>query len=122
FGVSLAALALGGIRLAPAIFLGRLAASFTIGSQQPLWAEIAIAADNMLADAFGAWLLINIGQIGTALRTRRDIVWLAAAVRGAAALSAALGALIFTISWHLPPNGTAHAATSWFLGNVVSGL
>ena len=122
FGVSLAALSLGGLRLWPAIFLGRLAASFTIGSQQPLWAELAIAADNALADAFGAWILINIGQIGTALRTRRDVVWLAIAVAGAATVSAACGALIFAFSWHLSPAETVHAGSHWFLGNLVSGL
>ena len=122
FGVSLAALALGGLRLWPAIFLGRLAASYTIGSQQPLWAEIAIAADNAFADAFGAWILLEIGRVGFALRTRRDVVWLAAGVSGAAAVSATIAALIFAVSWTLDLHGALRLALNWFLGNAVAGL
>jgi PAS domain S-box-containing protein len=122
FGVSLAGLAIGGVRLWPAIFLARLAASYTIGSQQPLWAELAIAADNALADAFGAWLLIAVGQAGIALRTRRDVIVLALAVAAASVVSGTIGAAIFSVSWHLTPLQSAHTGTNWFLGNVVSGL
>jgi PAS domain S-box-containing protein len=122
FGVSLAGLALGGIRLWPAIFLGRLAASFTLGSQQPLWAEFAMAADNAFADALGAWLLVGVGRIGFGLRLRRDVVWLALAVAGAAAVSATFATLIFSVSWHLSALAAGHTWTAWFLGNAVSGL
>jgi PAS domain S-box-containing protein len=122
FGVSVAALALGGLRLWPAVFLACLAASYTIGSHQPLWAELAIAADNALADTLGAYLLVNVGRINFALRSRADIVRLVAAVAAAAAVSAALAAAIFTVSWHLAPPATGHVAANWFLGNLVAGL
>ena len=92
-----------------------------------LKAGVGLAAIGLGEKALGAGRVaapakIRIGQIGTALRTRRDIVWLAIAVAGAAAVSAGIGAVIFTVSWHLEPAQSAHAATSWFLGNVVSGL
>ena len=122
FGVSVAGLALGGVRLWPAIFLGRLAASFLIGSHQPLWAELAIAADNALSDALGAWLLVHVGRVGFALRTRRDLLWLTGAVAAAALVSGAIGAVIFAFAWHLGPAGILRVAINWFLGNAVAGL
>ena|GEM_PF-331080 len=122
FGVSVAALALGGLRLWPAVFLGRLAASYTIGSHQPLWAEIAIAADNALADALGAWLLLNVGRIAFSLRSRRDVLWLTAAVAASSTVSGLIGAAIFAVTWQLTALAALHVATNWFLGNLVAGL
>jgi PAS domain S-box-containing protein len=122
FGVSIAGLVIGGPRLWPAIFLGRLAASYTLGSHQPVWAEVAIAADNAVADLIGALIAIHLGRIDIRLRTRRDIVWLASAVGVSAAISATFGTLIFVVSWHLDGAGAARTWVSWALGNVVSGL
>lgn len=48
-GLALGGLLLGGIRLWPAILVGRLAAGWLAGSQQPLWAEFILAAANTLA-------------------------------------------------------------------------
>ena len=122
FGVSLAGLALGGLRLWPAVFLARLAASYTVGSHQPPWAEFAIAADNTIADTLGAYLLVNVGRVSFAMSSRADILKLVGAVAAASAVSAALGAAIFTVTWRLAPPGTGHVAVNWFLGNVVAGL
>lgn len=44
-GVGLAGLLLGGVRLWPAILIGRLAAAITSGSDQPGWAEVTAALD-----------------------------------------------------------------------------
>ncbi|MFL6862815.1 MAG: PAS domain S-box protein, partial [Allosphingosinicella sp.] len=122
FGVSIAGLVVGGPRLWPAIFLGRLAAGIAIGSPQPLWAELAIAATNAGADLAGALILLRLGRIDLALRARRDVLWLAGAVGFAAALSGTLGAAILTVSGGLDWHGTLHAWTGWALGNFVSGL
>ena len=122
FGVSIAGLVIGGPRLWPAIFFGRLAASFALGSQQPLWAEFAIAATNAGADLAGALILIHAGRIDLRLRARRDVLWLAAAVTASAAFSAVLGAAIFTVSSRLVGHQILHIWSSWFLGNAVSGL
>ena len=48
-GVAIAGLLLGGLRLWPAIFLGRLAAGWLSGSEQPFWAELLLALANTLA-------------------------------------------------------------------------
>ncbi|HJX28795.1 MAG TPA: hypothetical protein VJ885_12865, partial [Thermoanaerobaculia bacterium] len=43
-GVALAGLVLGGIRLWPAVFIGRWAASLVAGAALPDWAPLAVAA------------------------------------------------------------------------------
>lgn len=48
-GIALAGLLLGGLRLWPAIMVGRLAAGWLSGSQQPIWAELLLATANTLA-------------------------------------------------------------------------
>jgi PAS domain S-box-containing protein len=122
FGVSIAGLVIGGPRLWPAIFLGRLAAGFALGSQQPLWAELAIAATNAAADVAGALFLLQLGRIDLRLRARRDVLWLAAAVAASAALSASLGSTILSFSNDLSGPQLLHSWSSWFLGNAVAGL
>ena len=49
-GVAIAGLLLGGLRLWPAIFLGRLAAGWLSGSEQPFWAELLLALANTLGE------------------------------------------------------------------------
>ncbi|MCZ8370874.1 MAG: MASE1 domain-containing protein [Porphyrobacter sp.] len=61
-GVGIAGLMLGGVRLWPAIVVGRLAASVLTGSEQPLWAEIAIAGGNALATVIPALILSRLGK------------------------------------------------------------
>jgi PAS domain S-box-containing protein len=122
FGVSLAGLLLGGWRLWPAIFFGRLLAGLAVGSAQPLWAEIAIAAANAGADLAAAYLLQRFGRIDTALSTRRDVLWLAAGVGGAAALSASLGTVILSASSGLDAAAAADVWSGWWFGNIVAGL
>jgi PAS domain S-box-containing protein len=122
FGVSLAGLLLFGWRLWPAIFFGRLLASFTLGTAQPLWAEVAIAAANAGADLLGAYLLQRYAQIDLRLKTRRDALWLTAAVGGSAAVSASLGAAILSVSSALSAAAAAEVWMGWWFGNVVAGL
>ena len=122
FGVSLAGLLIGGWRLWPAIFLGRLAASLILGTAQPLWAELAIAGANAAADFSAAFILQRYGRMDPALRTRHDVLWLILGVGGASAVSATLGTLILAASSGLGAEQGAHVWTSWWFGNVVAGL
>jgi PAS domain S-box-containing protein len=122
FGVSLAGLLIGGWRLWPAIFLGRLGASLILGTAQPLWAELAIAGANAAADFSAAYILQRFGRIDPALRTRHDVLWLIFGVAGASAISATLGTMILIGSAGLDAEQSAHVWTSWWFGNVVAGL
>jgi len=122
FGISIAGLVIGGPRLWPAVFFGRLLASYTLGSQQPVWAELAIAGINAGADVAGALILIHVARLDLRLRTRRDILWLAGAVALSASVSATLGAAVIALSKGLDAAGTLHVWTAWALGNVVAGL
>ena len=122
FGVALAGLLLGGWRLWPAIFLGRLLAGLAVGSQQPLWAEIGIAAVNAGADLLAAVVLQQAGKIDIRLTTRRDAMWLIGAVGGAAAVSASFGATLLALSSGLSGVAIGEAWSDWWFGNLVAGL
>jgi PAS domain S-box-containing protein len=122
FGVSIAGLIIGGPRLWPAIFLARLLAGLTLGSPHPLWAELAIAGINAGTDTAGALILLRIAKLDLRLRTRRDILWLAAGVGFSAALSATLAAAVLGFAHGLSAPVMAHVWTGWALGNLVAGL
>jgi PAS domain S-box-containing protein len=122
FGISVAGLLLGGWRLWPAIFLGRLSASLILGLQQPLWAEIAIAAANAAADSLAVYILLRFGRFDPGLNTRQDVLWLALGVAGSAAVSATLGATILTASSGLTLEQAGSVWGGWWFGNIVAGL
>ena len=122
FGVALAGLLLGGWRLWPAIFLGRLLAGIAVGSAQPLWAELAIALVNAFADAGAALILSRYAGFDARLRTRRDLLWLLAAVACSAAISASLGAAILSASSALGAAAAGEVWVGWWFGNLVAGL
>ena len=122
FGVSLAGLLIGGWRLWPAIFFGRLGASLILGTAQPLWAELAIAGANAFADLGAAFILHRFGRIDPGLRTRHDVLWLVLGVAGSAAVSASLGTVILTASSGLAGPEAAHVWSAWWFGNIVAGL
>jgi PAS domain S-box-containing protein len=89
-GVALAGLMLGGIRLWPAVFCGRLTAFLIIGSDLPAGAQIAIASGNALSAVVGAqamqWAKANLG-----LQHVREALSLAATAAGSAAVAATVG-------------------------------
>ena len=122
FGVAVAGLLLFGWRLWPAIFLGRLFAGLYLGSQQPLWAEVAIAASNAGADLLAAVVLQRIARTDLGLRTGRDALWLVAAVGGSAAVSSSLGTLTLIASSGLSFPTAGGVWMSWCFGTMVSGL
>jgi PAS domain S-box-containing protein len=122
FGISLAGLLLGGLRLWPAIFLGRFAASLILGMQQPLWAELAIAGANAAADTLAVYILVRFGRFDEGLNKGEDVLWLALGVAGSAAVSATLGATILSVSADLSPAQAASVWGGWWFGNLVAGL
>jgi PAS domain S-box-containing protein len=122
FGIALAGLYLGGLRLWPAIFLGRLLGGYLAGTGQPLWAEIGIAAVNSIADTAGAWLLLYYARVERGLPGLRDVLWLAAVAFIAGSFSATMGAGVLTLSSGLGAAEAGAVWVDWMLGNVVAGL
>jgi PAS domain S-box-containing protein len=121
FGISLAGLLLGGWRLWPAIFAGRLVAGLLAGSEQPLWAEVAIAGANAAADLLAALFLQRV-RFDTRLHSLRDILLLSFGVAGSAAVSATLGTLILSSSSNLGLEAAGDLWSGWWFGNLVAGL
>ncbi|MDI1445291.1 ATP-binding protein [Polyangium sp. 6x1] len=92
-GVALAGLVLGGTRLWPAVFIGRLAAAFLHRSSLPLWVEVAIAAGNSLASVAGAKVFRWTRSDPSLTHLRDVLTFLAAALT-----SAAVAAVVLTLS------------------------
>lgn len=72
-GVAFAGLLLGGPRLWPAIFLGRLAVALATGSPQPWWADVIVAALAVVTALGPALLIRRSGGIDPRLGSLRDI-------------------------------------------------
>ncbi|HEX2569309.1 MAG TPA: PAS domain S-box protein [Polyangia bacterium] len=108
-GVALAGLVLGGLRLWPAVFLGRMAAFLVDSSSLPLWVQVAIAGGNTLAAVAGAMALERVG-LNPSLPRLRDMLALIAAALGASALAATAGASALTGTLG---HGLGRAGVTW---------
>jgi PAS domain S-box-containing protein len=120
-GLALAGLALGGVRLWPAVFVGRWAASLFAGASLPLWASLAVASGNALAAVAGAQVLRWAG-FDPALRRRRDVLALVGAALGSSALSATIGSGILNQALGHDILSLNGAWLSWWTGDVVGVL
>ncbi|HUG46196.1 MAG TPA: MASE1 domain-containing protein [Sphingomicrobium sp.] len=122
-GVALAGLLLGGVRLWPAIFIGRLAAAATIGSAQPLWADALIAVGNTLAAVIPVLVIQRLTRIDLRLARMTDVLWVAVVgAAGGAAIAATVGTAVLSATGALPVEQLARAWLGWWLGNLVGGL
>jgi PAS domain S-box-containing protein len=122
-GVALAGLLLGGIRLWPAIFIGRLAAAATIGSAQPFWADVMIAAGNTLAAVIPVLIIQRFARIDLRLGRMSDVLWVSlVGAAGGAAIAATIGTAILSATGALPAEQLMRAWLGWWLGNLVGGL
>lgn len=122
-GVALAGLLLGGVRLWPAIFIGRLAAAFTVGSEQPLWADGLIAAGNTLAAVIPVLVIRQFFRIDLRLVRMADLLWVAViGAAGGAAIAATIGTAALSAAGSLTAEQLVWAWLGWWLGNLVGGM
>lgn len=122
-GVALAGLLLGGVRLWPAIFLGRVAAAISVGSPQPLWADALIAGGNTLAAVAAVLLIRRLARIDLRLVRMTDVLWLALVGAGAGgAIAAMIGIATLVSLGGLAADQAPRAFLGWWLGNLVGGL
>lgn len=121
-GVAVAGLLLGGLRLWPAIFLGRLTAMVLVTPEQPLPAILAIATSAVAASVGAVWLINRMTRFDPQLASLTDLGWLlgAGAVLGAP-LSAA-GGIVASVSIGASPDAIGPSALVWILGYAAGVL
>ena len=100
-GVALAGLALGGLRLWPAIFIGRILVALTFGTSNPPLTVVAIAAGNTLAAVGPVWLMRSAG-VNLRLATLPDGLWLVGTCALSALLAASTGTAALAFGHALP--------------------
>jgi PAS domain S-box-containing protein len=120
-GVAFAGLVLGGIRLWPAVLLGRLAAAAVLGSDLPVWADVSIAAGNTLAAVLGVLALQRAG-FDPSLHRLRDVLLFVASAVGHSVVAGLLGSgtLGLALGQDWPRFGTA--LLNWWAGNTSGTL
>lgn len=116
-GLALVALALMGLRYAPAIAVAAFAANLANGV--PPAAALGIGLGNMLAALAGAWLLTRTGEFDRALGRVRDVVWLVFPVAlGTSALAAGIGVASLSLGGVIGPGEQARALLAWWAGDA----
>jgi PAS domain S-box-containing protein len=120
-GVALAGLLVGGVRLWPAVFVGRLAAGLFHPESLPLWTEIAIAAGNTLAAVAGAQAL-RWARLDLSLSRLRDALALVASAIGHSAIGATIGAAALALALSQTVPQAAVTWANWFAGTLAGVL
>ncbi|MEN9289698.1 MAG: hypothetical protein RL317_1321 [Pseudomonadota bacterium] len=122
-GVGLAGLLIGGLRVWPAIFIGRVLAALLSGSQQPLWADMAIGLANVLGTVGPVWVIRRLGGIDPRLPTLPDVArFLFGGAALGACISAALGTLILMASSDVAAPQASQLFINWAVGNFAGAV
>ncbi|HEY2709788.1 MAG TPA: MASE1 domain-containing protein [Caulobacteraceae bacterium] len=120
-GLALAALIVGGPRLWPGVFLGRLLAAILTHSPQPMWADALIAASNTVGALAPALVLLRLESFQPSLSALRHVLWLIAASAASALLSAG-PSMLTLIATGTPTAQLPVTFVNWALGNVCGVL
>ncbi|HEY0437406.1 MAG TPA: MASE1 domain-containing protein [Phenylobacterium sp.] len=120
-GVALAVLALGGLRLWPGIFIGRILAAVIVHSPQPWWADILVAGASVLGGLAAASVVRRRPDFDGSLSTLAQVVALALASVASAVISGAAGAPVLLASG-TPLERIPFTLLNWVLGNICGVL
>ena len=121
-GVALAGLLLGGLRLWPAIFLGRLAAGWLTGSQQPFVVELVIAAGNSLGAIIPLILMRRRGALDPDLPDLTELLRYLAASAAGALIAATIGTTAVSLPAALPLETVIKTFANWIMANFVGAI
>jgi two-component sensor histidine kinase/integral membrane sensor domain MASE1 len=121
-GIALGMLLVFGARLWPAVFVGRLLASFTVVSPQPVWADVAIAAVATISVMGPTVALQRTKAFDARLRSLSDLVRVVGI--GVLGMGLALAALGMPLLWlsGTPAQELPLQLASGFLGSAVGML
>lgn len=121
-GVAIAALVLGGLRLWPAIVIGRLITAAVVVSQQPWWNDLLVALGTTAGAVIPVYLANRDGGISPDIGRMRDMVWLTiGGAAGGAVISASLGVLALLIGG-VPAAKVPNVWLNWASGYLVGAL
>lgn len=120
-GVALAGLALGGARLWPAIFIGRVLTAYTASRSNALPVVLLISAGNTLAAALPVLLMQRVGRVDLRLATLPDVLWVIAMSLLSALIAATAGTGAFAIGSELSA-GPATTWIAWFSGDLAGAI
>jgi PAS domain S-box-containing protein len=120
-GIAIAALLIGGFRLAPAIWIGALMANW--GTAAPPWTSFVIATGNTLEAVAAVWWLRRARQFDFTFRRIADVLaFLLIAVITCTAISATLGVLALSIAGAQPWDRFPILWFDWWLGDAMGAL
>jgi two-component sensor histidine kinase len=121
-GVGLAGLLLGGVRLWPAIFIGRLAAAFILASAQPWWGDVIIAGGAVLGAMIPALIIVSRPGFNPMFARLSDLVLIAVAgALGGGFISGLAGFAALALTG-VGPGELAVIFVTWVLGFAVGVL
>lgn len=115
-GFAVAALAIGGWRLFPAILLGALAANAMTGG---IATAIPIAAGNTLEALAGAWLLGRFARLNDDLFPLKRTAAVTLAALAASPVSAAIGTATLAGAGQLAEISLGQVFTTWWAGDAL---
>ncbi len=121
-GLAFAALFLGGVRLWPAILVGRMAAAVIVGSAPPFWADLVIALASAVSAALPVAVIKARMRLDPDLARVRDVMALIAASLVGAVISVVPGVGVLVLSGVSPPAQAPLAGVTWFLGYTTGAL
>jgi PAS domain S-box-containing protein len=120
-GIALAALAAGGTRLWPAVWLGAFLAN--AGSAAPAWTAFVIASGNTLEAVAAITLLRRLPRVELAFRRVADVVaFILVAAASCTAISATIGAATLCAAGVQPWTRFGALWFDWWLGDALGAL
>jgi two-component sensor histidine kinase/integral membrane sensor domain MASE1 len=122
-GLALAVLMMCGIRLWPAILLGRLLAGWLSGSQQPFWAELLLASANTLAAVLPLMLTRKRGLLKPGLHDLTALLnYLVWGCLAGALIAAPLGTAALALSSELSVPAMIATLSNWIIAYFVGAI
>jgi diguanylate cyclase (GGDEF)-like protein/PAS domain S-box-containing protein len=118
-GIALAALRCCGAGLAPAVYVGAVAANAAIGG--PLWVSLFVGAGNTAGPALAAWLLRR-WEVDDRLLHRRDVAAFLGAVMAGMCVTSLNGVAWLRVAGAPESLHVGQAWLGWFLGDTVGAL
>jgi signal transduction histidine kinase/integral membrane sensor domain MASE1/ActR/RegA family two-component response regulator len=120
-GIGIAALLIGGLSMAPAVWVGAFLSNASFDG--PLWAAAAIATGNMLEAVVAAALLGRLPRFDRHLHKLHDALAFVVAAGGAAtAVSATVGVTTLCAAGIQPWSRFGDLWRAWWLGDAVGAL
>jgi PAS domain S-box-containing protein len=119
-GIAMAGLLLGGLRLWPAIVIGRMLAFWFDDQTEPLWMQLVVSLGTTGSAVAAAYGMQRWGKFNHALTNLSDVLWL---VLWGAILTPVIGATVgmvaIALAFHRSFDQASMGWLNWWIGNVT---